>query len=122
MIPPKAIGAGGFTCRLGLHRQQETDDGQGGHPLVYDDTPYARPWAKIETILARRYDEYQQMIPEQQHKITIRFRRGVVYTDQVRLGSRSFEQIAPPVNVDQKNAYLSLFCREVFSNEDNPES
>jgi head-tail adaptor len=97
------INAGELNCRQALHHLEIVDDGQGGHPEIYAEEPFATVWGKVKTILARKVDEYEQIIPEQQHLIEIRFRSDLLYTDQIRLGARLFEQIAPPVNVDQKN-------------------
>lgn len=109
---------GELNCRLDLYHEEKVDDGQGGYDTSYPETPYANPWAKIETILARQVDEYGQMRPEQQHLVTIRYRGDVIITDRAVFRNRIFEQISPPVNVDQKNAYLRLLCREVVADAD----
>lgn len=111
---------GELRSRLALHRLTKVDDGQGGYAPVYPDEPYATVWAKFETIQARRMIEYDQVVPEIHHRITIRYRADVLFDDQLRIGDRVFEMYAPPVNVEEKNAYLQLLCREVVPDTKTP--
>jgi len=107
------VNPGELNSRLALHHQTKVDDGQGGYAPVYPGELYATVWAKVEAITARRSIEYEQTVPEVHHRITIRYRSDVVFSDQIRLGSRIFELLAPPINIDERNAYLQLLCREV---------
>ena len=72
-------------------------------------------WAKITPLSAKTIDQYEQLSPEILHRILIRHRRDVAVTDRVQFGGRVFEQIAPPVDLEEKHAYLRLECREVVA-------
>jgi len=43
----------------------------------------------------------------------MRYRKDVLFTDRLYIGTREFEQIAPAVNIMEKNSYLKLIAREV---------
>lgn len=102
---------GELNCRITLLQETKVPDDQGGYRATY--MPRATLWAKITTLSAKTLDQYEQLTPELHHRIVIRYRRDVAVTDRLQYGSRLFEQIGPPVNEGEKNAYLRLECREV---------
>ncbi|MDT8900271.1 phage head closure protein [Anaeroselena agilis] len=104
---------GELNCRITLQRETKAPDGQGGYATVY--VLRAKLWAKVVAVTAKTTDQYEQMTPELLHRITIRYRRDVAVTDRIQYGSRVFEQIGPPVDVEEKHAYLRLECREVVA-------
>ena len=38
-------------------------------------------------------------------------------TDRLQYGNRQFELLGPPIDVEEKHAYLRLECREVVADE-----
>lgn len=108
---------GELRSRVTLQRQTRQDDGQGGYIVDYED--YAMVWAKFEALAAKTTDQYQQLTPEILYRATIRHRPSVLYTDRLQKGGRIFEQIGPPVNIDERNAYLRLECREVVNDDES---
>lgn len=50
------------------------------------------------------------------HRIVLRYLRGVDSKMRIKFGTRIFEIISPPVNAQERNDELLLFCkeREVF--------
>ena len=104
---------GELNCRITLQQETKVPDGQGGYATVY--VQRANLWAKIVAVTAKTTDQYEQLTPEILHRITIRYRRDVAVTDRVQYGNRIFEQIGPPVDVEEKHAYLRLECREVVA-------
>ena len=104
---------GELNCRLTLLEETKTPDGQGGYSTDY--VPRITVWGKIATIAAKTLDQYEQQTPELLHRVVIRYRRDVAVTDRIQYGDRLFEQIGPPINEGERNAYLRLECREVVA-------
>jgi len=102
---------GEMNCRITLLKEIKVPDGQGGYAAEY--APRAALWAKIMPVAAKTLDQHEQLTPEILYRIIIRYRRDVAVTDRIGYKSRIFEQIGPPVDIDEKHAYLRLECREV---------
>lgn len=102
---------GELNCRITLLQETKVADGQGGYATTH--TPRASVWGKIMALTAKTLDQYEQLTPELLHRIVIRYRSDVAVTDRIQFGSRLFEQLGPPINEGEKNAYLKLECREV---------
>ena len=66
-------------------------------------------------LTAKTVDQYEQLTPEILHRIIIRYRRDVAVSDRIQYGCRIFEQIGPPIDVEEKHAFLRLECREVVA-------
>ena len=104
---------GELNCRCRLLKETQVPDEQGGYETLY--TMRTIVWAKFMAVTAKTLDQYEQMVPEILHRIIIRYQRDVVVTDRIQYGDRIFEQIGPPINVEEKHAYLRLECREVVA-------
>lgn len=104
---------GELNCRIILLKETSVPDEQGGYETTY--TVRATVWAKLMTVTTKTIDQYEQLTPELLHRIIIRYRRDVAVTDRVQYGDRIFEQIGPPINEEEKKAYLRLECREVVA-------
>lgn len=102
---------GELNCRVILQKANKVPDGQGGYMMTH--TPHAAVWAKITAVTTKTVDQYEQMTPEILQRIVIRYRSNVLVTDRIEYGSRIFEQLGPPINEGEKNAFLRLECREV---------
>ena len=81
--------------------------------------PYAircTVWAKIQSFDARirqgKAEDYHEIMT----RITIRYNSAIKQTDRIVYGSRIFEQVGPPIDIDEKHTYLRLECREVVAN------
>jgi len=108
---------GELNCRVTLLREAKVPDEQGGYETIY--TVRANVWAKLMTVTTKTIDEYEQITPELLHRIIIRYRSDVAVTDRIQYGSRIFEQIGPPINEEEKKAFLRLECREVVADATN---
>lgn len=108
---------GELNSRITLLREIKVPDGQGGYAAEYSTRGFV--WAKLTAVTAKTKDQYEQLVPEILYRITIRYRSDVVMADRIQYGKRLFEQISPPINEGEKNAYLRLECREVISDADN---
>ena len=104
---------GELNCRCILLKENQVPDDQGGYETIY--MTRATVWAKIMTLTAKTTDQYEQLTPEILHRIIIRYRRDVAVSDRIQYGDRIFEQIGPPVDVEEKHAFLRLECREVVA-------
>ena len=104
---------GELNSRISILQETKVPDDQGGYIVTY--ALRVILWAKITTLTAKTLDQFEQQTPELLHRIVIRYRRDVAVTDRVQYGGRIFEQIAPPIDVEEKHAYLRLECREVVA-------
>ena len=104
---------GELNSRISLLQETKVPDDQGGYIVTF--ALRVILWAKITTLTAKTLDQYEQQMPELLHRVVIRYRRDVAVTDRIQYGDRLFEQIGPPVNEGEKNAYLRLECREVVA-------
>lgn len=108
---------GELNCRIILLQENKVSDEQGGYDSTYE--ARASVWAKVTAITAKTIDQYEQLTPEVLHRIIIRYRSDVAVTDRIQYGSRIFEQIGPPINEEEKKAFLRLECREVVADAAN---
>lgn len=46
------------------------------------------------------------------HRIVLRYRTGVDSNMRIKFGNRIFEMTSPPVNAQERNDELLLFCKE----------
>ena len=104
---------GELNSRISILQETKVPDDQGGYIVNY--APRVILWAKITTLTAKTLDQYEQLSPELLHRVVIRYRRDVAVTDRIQYGDRLFEQIGPPINEGERNAYLRLECREVVA-------
>ena len=104
---------GELNCRCILLMETQVPDDQGGYETIY--MTRATVWAKLMALTAKTVDQYEQLTPEILHRIIIRYRRDVAVTDRIQYGDRIFEQIGPPIDVEEKHAFLRLECREVVA-------
>ena len=104
---------GELNCRCILLKETQVPDDQGGYETIY--ITRATVWAKIIALTAKTVEQYDQLTPEILHRIIIRYRRDMAVTDRIQYGDRIFEQIGPPIDVEEKHAFLRLECREVVA-------
>ena len=106
---------GEMNCRITVQYAAQTKDSEG-NVLSKPCTDRCTVWAKIQAFTARvrqgTAEDYHEILT----RITIRYNSAIKQTDRIVYGSRVFEQVGPPINVDEKKAYLRLECREVVEN------
>jgi len=85
---------------------------QWGDPLPPTWQPVAEVWAAIEGLTGRLYFEAQQTAEQSDHRITIRFRRGIEPGMIVRYDGREFT-IQAVLDREGTRRWLELICREV---------
>jgi SPP1 family predicted phage head-tail adaptor len=71
-------------------------------------------WANVKTLQGRELFQAQQVHSEITSKIIVRYLTGITANMRIRYGSRILQIIGPPINVDEKNRYLELSCKEVI--------
>jgi head-tail adaptor len=72
-------------------------------------------WASIEPAKPTEFAFAHSYAATTTHKIRIRYLPGVQPTFQVQFGSRVFSLSGPPLNFEERNIYLDLFCTEVVA-------
>jgi head-tail adaptor len=97
-----------------IERQAFTDD-TFGEPIASGTTTVGTAWAAIEPIPARELDVARQLRADVSHKVTLRFNPSIaIYaTDRLRLGSRYFELVGPPINTDERNQEWRVLVVEI---------
>jgi len=74
----------------------------------------ATVWALIEPLTTREYLALASMHDQVSHRVVIRRRSDLAITGamRIRYGSRIFELVGPPRNLDEADRVLELICRE----------
>lgn len=68
-------------------------------------------WASIEPATGKQLFVAQQIQAEISHVVTIRYYSGLTQNERVLFGTRIFD-INFVRNVDERNVYQELFCKE----------
>jgi len=84
-----------------------------GNPMSKQWQPVATVWAAVEALSGRLYFEAQQTVEQSDHRITIRWRRGIEAGMIVRHDGREFVIQSPPLDRDGRRRWLTLLCKEV---------
>lgn len=72
---------------------------------------YHTCFASISPLVGKEYYDSQQIIPEVDNKIVIRYKSGIAPTMRVVWGSRTYE-IRSVVNPDERNVMLEFLAQE----------
>ena len=102
---------GQLNSRVTLKHLAKTEDEAGGYAENY--VEYAKVWAKLVNKTVSKELDAEEVMTISDYEITMRYRKDVLFTDRLYIGTREFEQIAPAVNILEKNSYLKLIAREV---------
>lgn len=70
-------------------------------------------WASIEPITASERLNAGQVIPEATHVIRMRYNTAVVATAVLKKGSREFEVVGPPIDIDERRKVLEFMVKEL---------
>lgn len=85
---------------------------QWGDPIAPHWESVCEAWAAVEGLTGRLYFEAQQTAERSDHRITIRWRRGIESGMIVRHDGRELE-IQAALDKDGRRRWLELLCREV---------
>jgi SPP1 family predicted phage head-tail adaptor len=110
------INAGDLNTRIQILKAANKKDAAGNIiPLPY--SLRCIVWAKVKA----QTSHVALANGEESHEITtiiiIRHNPNVIYSDRIMIGKRKFEQIGPPINIDEKNTWTQLTCKEVVPYE-----
>mgnify|MGYP000977623380 CR=1 FL=1 len=71
-----------------------------------------KTWASVEGLRGNQYFQAQQTVNQSDHRIKIRWRKGINQGYIVRYDGREFT-IQSVLDQDGRRRYLTLICREV---------
>ena len=69
-------------------------------------------FAQVEPLRGQQLLEYQQINAELTHRIIIRYTANATAENRIKWGSRIFDISAPPRNIEERNIYQELLCKE----------
>jgi SPP1 family predicted phage head-tail adaptor len=106
---------GELNCRVMLERLAKVADDSGGYEETY--LPYAKVWAKMTPKKSGQKETAEQVMFGAVYEIILRYRKDVEINDRISYTFRTFRQIAPVVNIGEKNTYLKLTVEEVIEDD-----
>jgi len=112
MVTAMVVEIGQLRHRIEIGRYVEGRN-EWGEPLpepVWQ--PIATVWAAVEALSGRTYFEAQQSHIQADHRITIRWRRGIEPRQRVRFDGREFE-IQAVLDRTGRREELQLICQEL---------
>ncbi len=72
---------------------------------------FHKTFAEIRPLRGKEYFDTQQIVPEVDNKIVIRYRSGIAPTMRVVWGSRTYE-IRSVINFDERNVMMEMLAVE----------
>ena len=75
-------------------------------------------WARIEPVGSKEgSSRAMAAMPEATHKVTIRYQQDATITAHCRVvyGARVLDIVGPPLNWDEDNRMLILYCKEAIA-------
>ena len=96
--------------RITLQQQVQTADGAGGFARSWSDV--ATIWAEILPLNGRELLQAQQLQSSVTHKITIRYRTGVIAAQRFLCESTRAFNIRAVRNVEERDELLEIFAEE----------
>lgn len=75
-------------------------------------TTFASTYVEIRPLTGRDLWNAQQIQPDMTHQITCRYVPGVTSSMRVVAGTRVFDVVEPPENIEERNIVLQLMCIE----------
>jgi SPP1 family predicted phage head-tail adaptor len=99
--------AGLLRNRVQLQRKTRTSDGQGGWTETW--TTYDTTWARVRPLSVDEHQAAMQPDARARYEVTIRANTSTVAgPDRVLFGSKVLDVIGPPVNMDEREKFLSF--------------
>ena len=71
-------------------------------------------WADVRPLSGKQFFQAKQINAEISHSIFIRYQDGIKTNMRIKFKDRYFE-ILYIINVEEKNKYLKIYCRELIS-------
>lgn len=103
--------SGDLRKRITLQRPVVTRDAEGDETRTWMDVRTV--WAQIEPLSGREFFEVQVQTGEITTRIRIRYMQGITTMWRVKYRARYFEIVAPPINLNERNLYLDMMCKEI---------
>jgi len=79
---------------------------------IEDWTTFANQWASIEPLRGTQALIAQQIEAEMTHRVIIRYNANMTADCRVKFDSRIFSLAAPPRDIDERQHYQELMCKE----------
>ncbi len=100
---------GSLRHRISLQESTLVSDGQGGYTETWEN--YADVWADVKPL--KSYEKFQAATLQTptSHKITIRYRQGVLPKHRIKFGERIMD-IKGIINVNEDSAFLEIMALE----------
>ena len=99
-------------CRITIQAENPTTDAGGGQTDPWaSPTTVATVQACIEPMSGRELINAMQLQDAITHKITMRYRAGIIAKQRIAFGSRLFN-IRAVINVEERNRFLELMVDE----------
>lgn len=111
--------AGELRQRVTIEARTEVSDQHDGYVETWAVVQSRIP-ARVKPLIGRDLERARQVDPRVSHEVTVRYWRAyptelhggrarVVYHD---LADRTFEMVAPPIDVEEQHIELMLLCKE----------
>ena len=107
------IDAGEMDRRITIQRYNPAVKSRTGERIEEGWADLATCWARVRSAASREFWEAQAAHAELTHDVTIRYRAGITADMRLRFSGRVFDIVAPPVDPEDRHAFLILKCREV---------
>lgn len=91
----------------------------GGHVDETSDSNWrqvGREWAEIKTVGSREFFRGVEIAADITHQVTIRYgKNSATYTTgmKIKFDGRTFNIEGPPRNIDERNEWLVMACKEI---------
>ena len=90
----------------------QVSDAMGGYTITWTNFGSA-VWAAIWPVSAKQVIETKSESTEITHRIRIRYKQGIRTSFRIQYKNRIFTIYGPPINVDEKNEWMDIVCKEV---------
>lgn len=107
------LAAGRLDQRVTIQSPVDSRGATFADPQAASWSTVATVWAAVEPLAGREWFRNQEVGASAEVRVTLRWRDGV--TEKMRLvhGARTYEIVAPPIDVELRHEQLQLMCREV---------
>lgn len=108
--------AGTLRHELTIRSKVNANDGYGDAGTAAT-TVVATVWGSLEPSRGREFQTGQQRSSEQEFTVRIRYSSNfsVTSANEILFGSRVFEIVSPPRNIDERGITLEFECRELLT-------
>ncbi len=86
---------------------------RGVETFAYPGDGNFKVWADIEPFGGRIVNHEAEKVSELEYRITVRYREDISLHDRIVSGNRVFEQTLPPMDIDERQVWRQLQCREM---------